>query len=140
MFILRQTSVKMAVLLHKQAKVPFVLILAVHAAIFWENYSYTNQNENATEISTKRIRCTLTSNLLFVSIYSKFWSKISLTQNLINVRFQIRSYCWEKYPKLINVQCMFIWIPRVNKLPNSVTRVKNLELRHEYKIFSYKKP
>ena len=30
MFILRQTSVKMAVLLHKQAKVPFILIIAVH--------------------------------------------------------------------------------------------------------------
>ena len=30
MFILRQTSVKIAVLLHKQAKVPFVLDLAVH--------------------------------------------------------------------------------------------------------------
>ena len=29
MFILRQTSVKMAVLLHKQAKVPFFLDLAV---------------------------------------------------------------------------------------------------------------
>ena len=29
MFTLRQASVKMAVLLHKQAKVPFVLILAV---------------------------------------------------------------------------------------------------------------
>ena len=29
MFILRQTSVKMAVLLHKQAKVPFILIIAV---------------------------------------------------------------------------------------------------------------
>ena len=30
MFILRQTSVKMAVLLHKQAKVPFILIIAVY--------------------------------------------------------------------------------------------------------------
>ena len=30
MFMLRQTSVKMAVLLHKQAKVPFVLSLAVN--------------------------------------------------------------------------------------------------------------
>ena len=29
MFILCQTSVKMAVLLHKQAKVPFILIIAV---------------------------------------------------------------------------------------------------------------
>ena len=29
MFILRQTSVKMAVLLHKQAKVPFIMIVAV---------------------------------------------------------------------------------------------------------------
>ena len=29
MFILRQSSVKMAVLLHKQAKVPFNLIIAV---------------------------------------------------------------------------------------------------------------
>ena len=29
MFILRQTSVKMAVLLHKQAKVPFIMIIAV---------------------------------------------------------------------------------------------------------------
>ena len=29
MFMLRQTSVKMAVLLHKQAKVPFILIIAV---------------------------------------------------------------------------------------------------------------
>ena len=29
MFILRQTSVKMAVLLHKQAKVPFILFIAV---------------------------------------------------------------------------------------------------------------
>ena len=27
--ILRQTSVKMAVLLHKQAKVPFIMIIAV---------------------------------------------------------------------------------------------------------------
>ena len=31
MFILRQTSVKMAVLLHKQAKVPFIIIIAVKA-------------------------------------------------------------------------------------------------------------
>ena len=31
MFILRQTSVKMAVLLHKQAKVPFIMIIAVYA-------------------------------------------------------------------------------------------------------------
>ena len=30
MFILRQTSVKMAVLLHKQAKAPFILIIAVY--------------------------------------------------------------------------------------------------------------
>ena len=30
MFTLRQASVKMAVLLHKQARVPFVLDLAVH--------------------------------------------------------------------------------------------------------------
>ena len=30
MFTLRQASVKMAVLLHKQAKVPFVLSLAVY--------------------------------------------------------------------------------------------------------------
>ena len=29
MFVLRQTSVKMAVLLHKQAKVPFIMIIAV---------------------------------------------------------------------------------------------------------------
>ena len=33
MFILYQTSVKIAVLLHKQAKVPFVLDLAVHFLI-----------------------------------------------------------------------------------------------------------
>ena len=30
MFILHQTSVKMAVLLHKQAKVPFIMIIAVY--------------------------------------------------------------------------------------------------------------
>ena len=30
MFTLRQASVKMAVLLHKQAKVPFIVIIAVH--------------------------------------------------------------------------------------------------------------
>ena len=30
MFILRQTSVKMAVLLHKQAKVPFIVMIAVY--------------------------------------------------------------------------------------------------------------
>ena len=29
MFMLRQTSVKMAVLLHKQARVPFIMIIAV---------------------------------------------------------------------------------------------------------------
>ena len=29
MFTLRQASVKMAVLLHKQAKVPFIMIIAV---------------------------------------------------------------------------------------------------------------
>ena len=33
MFILRQTSVKMAVLLHKQAKVPFILIIAVYMSL-----------------------------------------------------------------------------------------------------------
>ena len=33
MFILRQTSVKMAVLLHKQAKVPFILIIAVYTLL-----------------------------------------------------------------------------------------------------------
>ena len=33
MFILRQTSVKMAVLLHKQAKVPFVVDLAVYGYV-----------------------------------------------------------------------------------------------------------
>ena len=33
MFTLRQASVKMAVLLHKQAKVPFVLSLAVHTIV-----------------------------------------------------------------------------------------------------------
>ena len=33
MFILRQTSVKMAVLLHKQAKVPFIMIIAVASRI-----------------------------------------------------------------------------------------------------------
>ena len=39
MLMLHQTSVKIAVLLHKQAKVPFVLDLAVH------NYSsYTLKN------------------------------------------------------------------------------------------------
>ena len=32
MFILRQTSVKMAVLLHKQARVPFIMIIAVYDA------------------------------------------------------------------------------------------------------------
>ena len=32
MFILRQTSVKMAVLLHKQAKVPFIMIIAVYTS------------------------------------------------------------------------------------------------------------
>ena len=36
MFILRQTSVKMAVLLHKQAKVPFILIIAVYIHTFMQ--------------------------------------------------------------------------------------------------------
>ena len=41
MFILRQTSVKMAVLLHKQAKVPFILIIAVFARIGYIPFSFT---------------------------------------------------------------------------------------------------
>ena len=45
MFILRQTSVKMAVLLHKQAKVPFIMIIAVyHSRVHnWNNFIVRNQ-------------------------------------------------------------------------------------------------
>ena len=45
MFILRQTYVKMAVLLHKQAKVPFILIIAV--CIFFqteEDFKFSIKN------------------------------------------------------------------------------------------------
>ena len=40
MFILRQNSVKMAVLLHKQAKVPFILIIAVCICIKMQENEY----------------------------------------------------------------------------------------------------
>ena len=41
MFILRQTSVKMAVLLHKQAKVPFILIIAVLIIYMYSENAYS---------------------------------------------------------------------------------------------------
>ena len=48
MFILRQTSVKMAVLLHKQAKVLFILIIAVCSlerllSLFWRGSALNSQ-------------------------------------------------------------------------------------------------
>ena len=51
MFILRQTSVKMAVLLHKQAKVPFILIIAVHEQnrVIW----YTVQKSVTAKLSIR---------------------------------------------------------------------------------------
>ena len=48
MFTLRQASVKIAVLLHKQAKVPFVLSLAVHTPT-GHTYSYWFQSNKKTK-------------------------------------------------------------------------------------------
>ena len=53
MFTLRQASVKMAVLLHKQAKVPFVLSLAVcivNSVEFEANQTYLQRNTCTSEI------------------------------------------------------------------------------------------
>ena len=109
MFILRQASGKMAVLLHKQAKVPFILIIAVVQVTF------SGKGAKMTSL----VHISKFKFLIFFKIKNPQKQYISL--------FQFRSFSETKFFTSFSETAFFSLIPRNN--PN-LTALKQLTIQY----------